>query len=280
MKIIKNQIFKEERALYNSKNIEVINCIFNGDDYSESSLKESENITVKNCVFNCNYSLWHLTNSTFIESNITELTRASLWYCNKLNLIDTSISGVKAIRESNNINVNNCSISSDEPFWKCNNINVTKSNINGEYAFLESKNIKISDLNFKGKYSFQYIENMELTTSSLDTKDAFWHAKNTIVKNCTIKGEYIAWYSENLTIIDSKIIGKQPFCYCKNLKLVNCEMEDADFAFEYSSVEADIKSKLISIKNPLSGHIKCFGCDQVILDKSKYPTNCKIEIIN
>lgn len=48
MKIITDQIFDEERALYGSHDIEVINCRFEGPADGESAFKESSNET-KNC---------------------------------------------------------------------------------------------------------------------------------------------------------------------------------------------------------------------------------------
>ena len=99
-----------------------------------------------------------------------------------------------------------------------------------------------------------------------DTKAAFWHAKNVIVRNCTVKGEYLAWYCENVTFENCKIIGTQPLCYCKNLKLVNCEMIDTDLCFEKSEVEAEIVNPVISIKNPLSGHIYVPCVEEIIRD--------------
>ena len=118
----------------------------------------------------------------------------------------------------------------------------------------------------KGKYSFQYIENAVFENCRFDTKDAFWHAKNIVVRNSVVKGEYLAWYSENITFENCKIIGTQPLCYCKGLRLVNCEMTDTDLAFERSEVEADITTPVISIKNPLSGHITVPAVGEIIRD--------------
>ena len=81
-----------------------------------------------------------------------------------------------------------------------------------------------------------------------------------------VKGEYLAWYSENVTFENCKIIGTQPLCYCKGLRLINCEMTDTDLAFERSEVEADITTPVISIKNPLSGHITVPAVGEIIRD--------------
>ena len=99
-----------------------------------------------------------------------------------------------------------------------------------------------------------------------NTKDAFWHAKNVVVRNSVIKGEYLAWYCENVTFENCKISGTQPLCYCKGLKLIHCEMEDTDLSFEKSEVEATLTAPIISIKNPLSGHIRVPAVGEIIMD--------------
>jgi hypothetical protein len=116
----------------------------------------------------------------------------------------------------------------------------------------------------KGKYSFQYMDNLEITDSYLDTKDAFWHSKNVTIKNSVVKGEYLGWFSQGLTLINCKIAGTQPLCYCKDLKLINCEMEDADLAFEYSEVEADVRGYIESVKNPKSGKITADSVGEIV----------------
>lgn len=60
--------------------------------------------------------------------------------------------------------------------------------------------------------------------------------------------------------------GTQPLCYCKGLRLINCEMIGADLAFERPDVEAVITTPMISIKNPLSGHISVPAVNEIIRD--------------
>ena len=135
-----------------------------------------------------------------------------------------------------------------------------------EYFMMRSEDLIFRGVEFKGKYSFQYITNSVFENCTFDTKDAFWHAKNVTVQNSVVKGEYLAWYSENITFENCKIIGTQPLCYCKNLKLINCEMVDTDLAFERSDVEATLTAPIVSIKNPLSGHICVPGAGEIIVD--------------
>ena len=53
--------------------------------------------------------------------------------------------------------------------------------------------------------------------------------------------------------------------------------DDADLAFEYSSVQAGIKGNVVSVKNPLTGRIAAAGYGEVILDENlKSPGDCEI----
>ena len=278
MDIIENKKYDEERALYNIKDTEVKNCEFAGPQDGESVLKETRNILVNNCKFSLRYPMWHVQKYELLNSNLDEKTRASLWYSNDGIIKNTTITGVKALRECNNTSIKDCYINSTEFGWKTNNSEINDTEITSEYIFLDSKNIKLNNVKFIGKYSFQYVENLEITNSVLDTKDAFWHAKNVTVRDSVVKGEYLAWFSDGLTLINCKIIGTQPLCYCKNLKLINCETEGCDLAFEYSDVEADINGNIISIKNPKSGFIKVDSVQKIINEDAVMEVNGQVII--
>ena len=276
--IIEHQQFDAERSLYNQKNSNVESCIFAGPADGESVLKEARDVNVVDCKFSLRYPMWHVKKFRLEKSSMDELARAALWYADDGVIEDCQLGGIKAVRECNNIAIRNCKIVSPEFGWKSNGISLVESEIEAEYLFLDCKNISLKNVKMKGKYSFQYIENLVIEDSVLDTKDAFWHSKNITVKNSVVKGEYLAWFSENLTLENCKISGTQPLCYCKGLKLINCTMEDADLAFEYSDVEADVCSDVISIKNPKSGTIVVDSIGEIIWDDPVMPCNGVVKI--
>ncbi|MCR4580880.1 MAG: DUF3737 family protein [Treponema sp.] len=270
-----NQTYDQERALYGIKNAVIDNCRFDGPADGESALKEASDFEARNCYMNLRYPFWHVTNAKISNTVMTENCRAALWYDKGVEISDCKLGGIKALRECEEISLKNSTVKSPEFIWKCRNLNIENVTIEeSEYPFFEVTDAKIKNLTMKGKYSFQYGNNIEIVDSHFDTKDAFWHTKNVTVKDSIIKGEYLGWYSENLTLINCKIIGTQPFCYCKNLILENCEMEDCDLSFERSSVQATVKGKIVSVKNPLSGKITADDIGQIIfedeiVDKSK-----------
>lgn len=277
--VYENQTYDQERALYGIHDAEVKNCTFSGPADGESFLKECQRIDVSDCYMNLRYPLWHVTDGVINNCEMTENCRAALWYDKNITITNTKMLGIKALRECENVTLKNCKVNSPEYIWKVRNINIEDVEIlDSEYPFFEVDNAKINRLRMKGKYSFQYCNNFEISDSQFDTKDAFWHSKNFVIRDSVIKGEYLAWYSENLTFINCKIIGTQPFCYCKNLKLINCTMEQCDLSFENSTVEAEIKGKIDSVKNPISGFIKADEIGEVILTADRTPvTQCKIQ---
>ena len=266
MQVIENQTFDMERALYGSNGVLARNCSFDGPADGESAFKEGQNIEAEHCFFNLRYPFWHDHRLKIADSEMTEFCRAALWYSDHVEITDSKMHGIKALRECSDVLIRNCDIISPEFGWSVRGICMEDTTADSEYFMMRSENLTFRNVTFKGKYSFQYIKNATFENCIFDTKDAFWHGENITVKNSVVKGEYLAWYSDGLTLIDCKIIGTQPLCYCKNLKLIRCEMVDTDLAFEKSEVEAVITTKIDSIKNPLSGWIQAPEVGELIMD--------------
>ena len=267
MKIIEDQKFDQERAFYAACDLLIRNCAFDGPADGESVVKESRNIQLEHVYCNLRYPFWHDHGLKITDSQLTLLCRAALWYSNHIEIKDTKMHGIKALRECSNVTIKNCDIVSPEFGWSVKNIQMEKTKAESEYFMMRSENLDFSEVELKGKYSFQYIKNGEFNGCIFDTKDAFWHGENITVRNSVIKGEYLAWYSDGLTLINCKIIGTQPFCYCRNLKLVDCEMIDTDLCFEKSQVDATITTPVRSIKNPTSGQIVAPEVGEIIRDE-------------
>ena len=266
---IENQTFDEERVLYGREGITVRNCSFDGPADGESAFKEGKDIEAEHCFFNLRYPFWHDHGLIIRDSEMTELCRAALWYSDRVEITDTKLHGIKALRECSNIVMKNCDIISPEFGWSVRGIRMEDSAAVSEDFMMRSEDLTFRNMNLTGKYSFQYIRNAVFENCTFDTKDSFWHGENITVKDSVVKGEYLAWYSDGLTLVNCKIIGTQPFCYCKNLKLIDCEMIDTDLAFEKSDVEAQITTKVDSIKNPRSGRIEVPELGELIMDDAE-----------
>lgn len=275
MRLIESRQFDKERELYGEQDLEVVNCSFQGRRDGESALKECKNIRVANSLFDLRYPCWHVDHLEIEASEMTENCRAPIWYSNDVTIKHGKIQGIKAIRECDRVYITNSQIKSPEFGWKTRDIEIEKGSLESEYCLFQSENVRLRNLYFEGKYAFQYAKDVFIENSDLNTKDAFWHAENCTVQYTTIRGEYLGWYSKNLTIKHCTIIGTQPFCYCENLVLEDCKMIDTDLAFEKSTVNAEVTTKILSVKNIKGGIVKAPGVIQIIQDDE----NAKGEVV-
>ena len=279
MEHIENKYFKGERPLFARENLQLNNVqIGNG----ESALKEAKNIKATSCVFKGKYPFWHNAGSVITNSLFTSESRAAIWYCKHITIENTQIHAPKVLREIDGLYLNNVKLSdAEECTWYCRNIEFNDVEVNdGDYIFKNCENIKIDNLKLQGKYSFQYVKNVEIRNSHLITKDAFWNTENVTVYDSVIEGKYLGWYSKNLRLVNCVITGTQPLCYAENLILENCTMnEDADLAFENSTVHAEINGNITSVKNPAEGEIIAQNIGEIIIDENcKKPGACKITV--
>ncbi|MDE6006579.1 MAG: DUF3737 family protein [Muribaculaceae bacterium] len=279
MKIIKNQEFRGERPLFASHGLELDNVTIHA---GESALKECSEIIAKHCRFEGKYPFWHVDNFEIKDSLFTEGARAALWYSSHLKMIDTLVEAPKMFREMTDMELTRVEIpDAQETLWHCRKIKLRDVKVKkADYIFMHCNDIDIDGYHQEGNYSFQYCHDVEIRNAEIHSKDAFWNTRNVTVRDSELDGEYLGWHSHGLTLINCKISGTQPLCYCHDLKMINCQMApDCDLAFEESTLDAQINSRITSVKNPTSGIIRARGYGEIIIDENvKAPADCIIEV--
>lgn len=278
MKEIINEEFGGERPLFAKHDLRLVNVTIHA---GESAIKECSNIEAIKCKFEGKYPFWHVDGFIIRDCLFTEGARAALWYSKNLEMTDTLVEAPKMFREMSNLRIEKSKFPNAlETLWHCNNVVLNKVDIEkADYLFMHSNNILISNYKQQGNYSFQYCKNVEIHNAVIDSKDAFWNTEDVSVYDSEINGEYLGWHSKRLKLVNCKIGGTQPLCYCTDLVLENCTfLDDADLAFEHSSINATINGHIISIKNPRSGYIQANSIGKIILDDNiKVPADCIIE---
>ena len=279
MKLIRNKEFGGERPLYCERDLRLENVVIHA---GESALKETAAIEAVACRFEGKYPLWCCDGFTVRDCLFTEGARAALWYSRGLLMEDTLVEAPKMFREMEDMTLRRVRIPNAlETLWSCRGVVLEDVEIEkGDYLLMHSSGVRISRLKLQGNYSFQYCKDVEIVDSVLYTKDAFWETENVTVRDSVISGEYLGWYSRGLKLINCRIGGTQPLCYAEDLVLENCVFdEDADLAFEYSSVNADIRGAVSSVKNPRTGRIAADSIGEIILDGNiKAPGDCVITV--
>lgn len=268
MKKYDEAFFKGDRQLFQAHDFEMTDSEFG---IGQSPLKEVENVKLDNVTFKFKYPLWYAKHVKVDRSFFEDMSRSGIWYTDDIEINDSSLQAPKLFRRSQNIRLNRDHFSdADQTLWMCKNIEMNHVQARGDYFGMNSENIKADHLDLIGNYCFDGAKNIEIHNSNLMSKDAFWNCENVTIYDSKLDGEYLAWNSKNITLVNCVIEGTQPLVYDDNVKLVNCKMIQADYAFEHSSnIDADIKSKVISIFNPLSGKINVESIDRFILNDPK-----------
>lgn len=267
MKLIKQQFLTGERALFNSKDLQISYSTFAD---GESPLKESKDIKIDHSIFKWKYPLWYCKNIVVENSTFFETARSGIWYTENITITNTIIDAPKNFRRAKGITLENVTMhNASETLWNCDEISLKNVTAKGDYFGMNSTNIKIDGFQLSGNYSFDGAKNIEIHNAKMLSKDAFWNCENVTVYDSFISGEYLGWNSKNLTFVNCTIESLQGLCYIDNLVMKNCQLLNTTLAFEYSTVDVHINNTIDSVMNPSAGRIRAEGIGELIMDATK-----------
>ncbi len=276
MEEIRQKKLTGERALFGSRDIRIIDCVF---EDGESPLKESRDIELEGSLFKWKYPLWYCENIKVKNCEWFEMARAGVWYTNHIAVEDAVMQAPKNFRRCDDLSLTNVSMTNAlETLWSCSNVKLKNVTAKGDYFGMNSSDIEIDGLKLDGNYSFDGVKNMTVRNSVLLSKDAFWNCENVTVYDSFISGEYLGWNSKNLTLINCTIESLQGMCYIDNLVMKNCKLINTTLAFEYCDVDAEITTEVDTVLNPSSGMIKAPRIGELIMEKDKIDPG-KVKII-
>lgn len=275
-KEIRQQSYTGERPLFKGTSLKIFDSTFSD---GESPLKESRDIELYGSMFKWKYPLWYAADITVRNCTWFEMARAGVWYTNNISIEDSAIEAPKNFRRCSKIALKNVSLpNAAETLWHCRGITMEHITAKGDYFAMNSEDIAVDDLTLYGNYSFDGARNVEIRNSHLLSKDAFWNSENVTVYDSFISGEYLGWNAKNLTLINCTVESLQGMCYIDNLVMKNCKLINTTLAFEYSTVDVEIVSKIDSVMNPSGGVIRADRIDELIIEKDKVDPD-KIKVI-
>lgn len=268
MKENRQQIYTAERAQFFANGQCYTDCIF---EDGESPLKHASNIELQGSMFRWKYPLWYTSNVTARDCTWFDMARAGVWYTKNIALERALIEAPKNFRRCEGLRLDDVSFSdAAETLWNCRDVrlsNVTASR--ADYFAMNCENMTVDHLTLYGNYTFDGAKNVTIRNSKLLSKDAFWNSENITVYDSFISGEYLGWNSKNLTLINCTVESLQGMCYIENLVMKNCRLINTTLAFEYSTVKAQIDSRIDSVLNPAGGTIRAQSIGELILEKDR-----------
>ena len=256
-----------ERALFGAHDLTIRDTIFAD---GESPLKHSHDLTIVGSMFKWKYPLWYSRNIRVEQSTWFEMARAGVWYTDHIAVSDSAIEAPKNFRRCHDVALHRVSLpNAAETLWHCEGVQLDHVTAKGEYFAMNSRNMTVDNLTLYGNYSFDGVENVTITNSKLLSKDAFWNSDHVTVRDSFISGEYLGWNAKNLTLINCTIESLQGLCYVDNLVMKHCRLLNTTLAFEYSTVDATIDSRIQSVLNPTAGCITAQAIDELIIEPDK-----------
>ena len=272
---IRQGYYVGERPLFNRNHLRIFDTIFTD---GESPLKECHDIELYGSMFKWKYPLWYSRNIVAKNCTWFDMARAGVWYTDHIKVEDCAIEAPKNFRRCHDLTLKNVSFpDAAETLWHCDGVVMEHVTARGDYFAMNSRNMVVRDLTLYGNYSFDGAENVEVHNSHMLSKDAFWNGDNVTVYDTFISGEYLGWNAKNLTLINCTIESLLGMCYIDNLVMKNCKLINTTLAFEYSTVDAEITTKIDSVMNPSGGVIRAEHIDELIIEKDKVdPSKTKI----
>lgn len=274
---ISHQEYGGERPLFGTHDALLDHVVIHP---GESALKQCARLEAAHCEFNGKYPFWHNEDCLIHHCLFHEGARAAIWYSKRLTMRDSLVEAPKMFRDMQGLSVQRVRMPHAlETLWNCTDVCLDDVQIDrGDYLLMHSSGIRADKLMLNGNYSFQYCRDVVVRDSVLHSKDAFWNTENVTVYDSVLDGEYLGWHSRNLRLVRCRIAGTQPLCYATDLVLEDCELApDCDLAFEYSSLQATVRGRIHSIKNPAAGCISADEVGEVIInDFCPAPGACRI----
>lgn len=271
------QRFTGERALFGSTGLTISDSTFAD---GESPLKESHDLDLTRVSFQWKYPLWYTHGVTMTDSSLLETARSGIWYAEDVRISRTVIDAPKTFRHARRVSLSDVDLPhAEETLWWCSDVTLTNVTATGDYFGMNSSRVRADGLRISGNYAFDGAEDVLITGSRLHSKDAFWNCRNVTVRDSVIVGEYLGWNSTNVTFENCTIRSLQGLCYINGLTLRNCAVLDTTGAFEFSTVDAEVTTRIDSVVNPRGGRIQAPGIGELTLDPDQIdPSATVIEV--
>lgn len=269
-KTIKNGDFVGERSLFATLCADISASTFHD---GESPLKESRDLNIDGCKFEWKYPLWYCKDVHVRDTYLAPTARSGIWYTDNIEMTDCIIDAPKTFRRGKGIRLSRVSIlNAQETLWNCSDVVLDNVFARGDYLGMGCASVSADGLRLSGNYAFDGGRDILVKNSVLYSKDAFWNCENVTVIDSVIVGEYLGWNSKNVRFINCDIESNQGLCYMDGVTMENCRLVNTDLAFEYSTVDADIRSHIDSVKNPTSGRIVADSIGELIHEQERVDT--------
>ena len=143
--------------------------------------------------------------------------------------------GESALKECENVKVENTYLNLRYPFWHDHGLSIINSEmtVNCRAALWYSDHIMIKNTKMHGIKALRECDDVLIKDCDIDSTEFGWMTRNIQMKDTNASGEYFMMRSKNLRFENVKLKGKYSFQYMKNAYFENCVFDTKD-AFWHS----------------------------------------------
>lgn len=173
---------------------------------------------------------------------------------------DGPADGESALKESRDIQVENCFFNLRYPFWHDHNLTISRSELTElcRAALWYSEDIRITGTKLHGIKALRECAQVTMQECDIISPEFGWSVKNIKMENCTAASEYFMMRSSRLYFQNVTLKGKYSFQYIEDSLFENCIFDTKD-AFWHA--------KNIVIRNStVKGEYLAWYCENVTFD--------------
>lgn len=173
---------------------------------------------------------------------------------------DGPADGESALKESRDIQVEDCFFNLRYPFWHDHNLTISRSELTElcRAALWYSEDIRITGTKLHGIKALRECAQVTMQECDIISPEFGWSVKNIKMENCTAASEYFMMRSSRLHFQNVTLKGKYSFQYIEDSLFENCIFDTKD-AFWHA--------KNIVIRNStVKGEYLAWYCENVTFD--------------
>ena len=177
---------------------------------------------------------------------------------------DGPADGESALKESRDIQAQNCFFNLRYPFWHAQNLKISNSEMTPlcRAALWYSSDIEITGSKLHGIKALRECEQVTMKDCRVISPEFGWSTRNLKMEDTAAESEYFMMRAEDLTFRRVRLQGKYSFQYIQNALFEDCELDTKD-AFWHA--------KNVTIRNSVvKGEYLAWYCENVTFE------NCRI----
>lgn len=143
---------------------------------------------------------------------------------------DGPADGESALKESADIQVQDCRFNLRYPFWHDHGLSISGSELTElcRAALWYSDHIKITDSKLHGIKALRECSDAELDGCDIISPEFGWSSHNVKMRGCTAQSEYFMLRATGLVFRNVKMRGKYSFQYIRDAVFEDCEFDTKD----------------------------------------------------